>query len=73
MRSDPSLSQLLALVIGSIGMGYTIYGRKQAHAVALGCGVLLMVLPYGVSNPPALVAVALLLMVLPFLLHRFLV
>jgi hypothetical protein len=73
MGSDPSLRQLLTLVIGSIGLGYLLYGRKQAHAVALGCGVLLMVVPYGIGHLPALVAIALLLMVLPFLLHRFLV
>jgi len=31
------------------------------------------VIPFGVSHLPALVAIALMLMVLPFLLHRFLV
>ena len=72
MGSDPSLRQLLTLVIGSIGLGYMLYGRKQAHAVALGCGVLLVVIPFGVRNLPALTGVALLLMVLPFLLNRFL-
>lgn len=73
MGSDPSLRQLLTLVIGSIGLGYLLHGKKQTHAVALGCGVLLMVVPYGISHLPALVAIALLLMVLPFLLNRFLV
>ena len=72
MGSDPSLRQLLTLVIGSIGLGYMLYGRKQAHAVALGCGVLLVVIPFGVRHLPALTWVALLLMVLPFLLNRFL-
>ncbi len=72
MRSDPSLGQVLALLMSSVGLGYTIYGKKQAHAVALGCGVLLMVVPYVVSNVAALLIVALTLMVLPFVLHRFL-
>jgi len=72
MHSDPTISQLLALLIGSVGLGYAIYGKKQAHAVALGCGVLLMVVPYVISNLPVLVAVALVLMGLPFLLNRFL-
>ncbi len=72
MGSDPSLRQLLALLIGSVGLGYMLYGRKQAHAVALGCGVLLMVIPYGLSNVAALLIVALTLMVLPFVLNRFL-
>lgn len=72
MRSDPSLRLLLALLFGSVGLGYMLYGKKQAHAVALGCGVLLVVIPFGVSNPPALVALALVLMALPFVLSRFL-
>lgn len=72
MRSDPSLGQLLALLIGSIGLGYAFYGKKQAHAVALGCGVLLMVIPYGLRNVAALLIVALTLMVIPFVLNRFL-
>jgi hypothetical protein len=72
MGSDPSLRQLLTLVIGSVGLGYMLYGRQQAHAVALACGLMLVVIPFGVSHLPALVAVALALMVLPFVLHRFL-
>lgn len=72
MRSDPSIGQVLALLISSVGLGYTIYGKKQSHGLALGCGVLLMVVPYAVSNVAALLIVALTLMVLPFVLHRFL-
>jgi hypothetical protein len=72
MPSDPSTLQLLSLLIGSVGLGYAAYGRKQAQAVALGCGVLLMVMPYGIRNVPVLMGVALALMVLPFLLHRWL-
>ncbi|MDM7951674.1 MAG: hypothetical protein QUV07_00430 [Cyanobium sp. CZS 25K] len=70
MSSDPSLFQLMTLLISSIGLGYTIYGKKQARAVALGCGVLLMVVPYGIRNLPLLLLVALALMLLPFFLHR---
>ena len=72
MRSDPSIGQVLALLMSSVGLGYTIYGKKQSHALALGCGVLLMAVPYVVSNVAALLIVALTLMVLPFVLHRFL-
>ncbi len=72
MRSDPSLGQLLALLISSVGLGYTIYGKKQDQAVAVGCGVLLMVIPYGLSNLAVLLIVALLLMALPFVLNRYL-
>jgi hypothetical protein len=69
MSSDASTSQLIALVVGSMGLGYTVYGKKQGHALALGCGVLLMVAPYGISNPPVLLMVGLALMLLPFLLR----
>ncbi|MCP9930570.1 hypothetical protein KBY82_07225 [Cyanobium sp. AMD-g] len=72
MGSDPSLRQLLALLIGSIGLGYMLHGKRQTHAVSLGCGVLLLVIPFSFSHLPALVAVALVLMVLPFFLYRFL-
>jgi len=72
MRSDPSIGQLLALLISSAGLGYTIYGKKQGQAVALCCGVLLMLVPYVLSNLAVLVIVALTLMVLPFVLNRFL-
>ena len=72
MRSDPSIGQVLALLMSSVGLGYTIYGKKQSHALALGCGMLLMVVPYVISNVAALLIVALTLMVLPFVLHRFL-
>ncbi|KEF41579.1 MAG: hypothetical protein ER33_10420 [Cyanobium sp. CACIAM 14] len=70
MPHDPSLVQLLTLSIGSIGLGYLVYGRRQANAVALGCGVLLMVAPYGIHSLAALLVVSLGLMLLPFLLHR---
>ncbi len=72
MRSDPSIGQLLALLVSSVGLGYTIYGKKQDQAVALCCGVLLMVVPYVLSNLALLLIVALTLMVLPFVLNRFL-
>jgi hypothetical protein len=72
MRTDPSALQLIGLVLGSVGLGYTIYGRKQSHAVALGCGVLLMMAPFAIGNVPALLLTALTLMALPFLLHRLL-
>jgi hypothetical protein len=70
MPTDPSLLQLLTLLIGSIGLGYLVFGRKQSNAVALACGVLLMVVPYAISNLPALLVVAVGLVGLPFLLHR---
>lgn len=59
----------LGLVFSSIGLGYFIYGKKQALFMPLICGVLLMVYPYFVSGILLMVLVGLLLMVIPFVLR----
>jgi hypothetical protein len=56
---------LWALVFGSVGLGYFIYGRKQANVVVRYTGIALMVFPYFVSNVYALVAIGVVLLVLP--------
>ncbi len=56
----------LGLVFSSMGLGYFIYGKKQALFMPLICGVLLMVYPYFVPGILLMVLVGLLLMVLPF-------
>ncbi len=69
MSSDASANQLTALVVSSMGLGYTVYGKKQGHALALGCGVLMMVIPYVVGDTAVLLVLGLALMLLPFLLR----
>lgn len=56
---------LWALLFGSVGLGYFIYGRRQAHAVARYSGIALILYPYFVSNTTVLVAVGVLLMLAP--------
>jgi hypothetical protein len=41
---------LLSLVIGSLGMGFFIYGKKQARIPQIVLGILMMVYPYFISN-----------------------
>lgn len=60
----------LSLLIGSIASGYMLYGRRQSSPTALLCGLALMVLPFLVPTGLPLLALALLLMALPFLLNR---
>lgn len=60
----------LSLLISSIASGYLIYGRRQSSPPALLSGIGLLVLPFVVPSGVALVALALLLMALPFLLGR---
>jgi hypothetical protein len=58
-------SLLLGLILGSIGMGYCLYGKKRGHLVAFGSGVGLIILPYAITNNALLIALALVIMLLP--------
>lgn len=51
-------SLLLALVIGSIGLGLFIYGRKQGKVPPVIVGIALIVYPYFVPNPWISAAIA---------------
>lgn len=40
----------VGMLLGVIGMGYIVYGRKQMHAMALISGLILCVFPYFVPH-----------------------
>jgi len=61
-------SLLFAMLFGSIGFGYFVYGKKQQRFTALLAGLALIIIPYFVSNTYALVVVGLGLMAVPFFL-----
>jgi hypothetical protein len=56
---------LLGVILGAIGMGYIVYGRKQMHAMALISGILLCIFPYFVPNIWLALLIAAVLMLLP--------
>jgi hypothetical protein len=56
----------MALLLGSIGMGYAMYGRRQRRGAALLSGVLLMVVPYFVASAWLVGLIGVGLMALPF-------
>ena len=56
-----------SVVAGAIGMGYFIYGKRQAKYVPMIAGVLLCVYPYFVESLLALSVIGLLLVAAPFL------
>jgi len=62
---DDTSSLMWAILFGSIGMGYILYGRKQHHAIALLAGIALCVFPYFTSNPLIMIPIALTLMITP--------
>ena len=43
-------SLYLSFLFGAFGMGYFVYGKKQANWVAMGCGFGLCVFPYFVVD-----------------------
>ena len=63
----PSPSELFwGVVISAVGLGYFIYGKKQSAVVPLVAGVVLMLLPYFVSNLYAQLISGVVIMVLPY-------
>jgi len=65
-----STAQLLwGVVLGSIGLGFFIYGKKQKAVVPLIVGIVLMILPYFISNGYLLAAAGAVLVILPYFVH----
>ena len=62
-------SLFLAVLFGSVGLGFFMYGRKQGAVVPLICGVVLMIYPYFISNVIVLVLVGVLLMAIPYFIR----
>jgi hypothetical protein len=57
------------VILGSIGLGYIVYGRKQKNPIALISGVVLCGIPYFTSNIILLAAAGMALMALPFIIR----
>jgi len=56
----------LAMIFGSIGLGFFTYGKKQQAVVPLLVGIALFIFPYFVSNVYILVLIGISLIVLPY-------
>lgn len=54
------------MIFGAIGVGFFVYGKKQAAFVPLLCGLALMIFPFFVSNTYVLVAVGVVLIAIPY-------
>ena len=53
---------MLSMLIGSVGLGLFIYGRKQTRPPQLIVGILLMIYPYFIPNLLLMAAVGLALL-----------
>lgn len=58
------------LIFGSIGMGYVIYGRKQANFVTLLSGIGLCVFPYFTNSVWLSIAIGVGLVALPLMIGQ---
>lgn len=59
-----------AVLFGSIGLGFFVYGKKQKAIVPLLCGIVLIIFPYFIPNAIILVVIGILLVAIPFVLKR---
>ena len=56
---------VIATLLGAIGMGYIVYGRKQLHAMAMISGLTLCIFPYFVHQVWLSLPIAAVVMALP--------
>ena len=66
---DSEASLLWAVLFGSIGLGFFIYGRKQRAVVPFLSGVALCVFPYFVSNVYMMVVIGVVFVALPYFIR----
>ena len=57
---------VFGLIFGCVGFGFFLYGKNQRASVPFVCGVLLMFVPYFISNTVVLVIVGILLCAIPY-------
>ena len=63
---NDTISFVVYVVFGAVGLGYFMYGKRQKMMVPLFCGVGLIGYPYFVNNPVLLVVIGSVLLALPF-------
>ena len=60
---------LWGMLFGAIGVGFFIYGKRQAMIMPLVCGIALIVYPWFVSGALPTLVIGLALVALPFVLR----
>jgi len=63
---DNEAELLWGLLFSSFGLGFFVYGKKQAMIVPLVCGLALIVYPYFMPNTVVLVLTGLVLVAIPY-------
>ena len=60
---------LSGVLLGSLGIGYFIYGKRQGRLLALCCGLLLCGMPYLIDSLGLLWLVSVPLLLLPWFIE----
>ena len=60
------MTLVLSTIFGAFGVGYFMYGKKQAHLSSILCGFALVVFPWFVDSVFWTVIIGLVLMAIPF-------
>jgi hypothetical protein len=66
---DGATQLFVAMVLGSFGVGYFMYGRSQKRVVATVAGLALMVVPGFIGDPIGLALLSTVLLVAPWLVR----
>lgn len=56
-----------SFLIGTIGLGFFMYGKKASAPLPLGVGLAMMIYPYVIANLMVMWAIAAVLFVVPFI------
>jgi hypothetical protein len=70
MKMNSTSTLIWGVILGSIGLGYFVYGKKQNAVLPLCCGMGLMVFPYFIANIYFLVLSGIILISLPYFVRR---
>ena len=63
---NETVTFIVYVIFGAVGLGYFVYGRRQKMLVPLICGVGLMGYPYFVNNTTLLMIIGCVLLGIPF-------
>lgn len=61
-----AIGLLVGTVFSAVGVGYFLYGKRQARAVHLVCGAVLLVYPWFVTNLAVLIGIGVVFVAAPF-------
>jgi ABC-type phosphate transport system permease subunit len=67
---DTSTQLFLSFIVGTFGLAYFVYGKKQKRFIPTLSGIAMMVYPYFVKNLVLSLALALVCLVIPFVISE---